>query len=327
MIIKNLEELIHLVKNARKNKYSIGAMSGGYDLLHEGHQLAINKSSNKVDKLFVLVNSDYSIRKYKGRSRPINKENIRINKLEKFNENNFYFLFDELIPNNILEIIKPDIYFVPPSWSNSPIELLVLSNFKTKIEVHPFIQGVSTTSISNNKISSGAIFLDRDGTINQDTGYIKDIFEVKISKENYEGLKKLSNLDIPMFIVTNQSGVSKNLLTKEEFKIVNNHIISLINENGGRIDKTYYDFSNNKKPSKYRKPNIGMVEQAIEDFDISLSNSWMIGDKDTDILLGKKCNMKTILIDNTQYEYKSIIKPEFVCKNLLEASDIIEKHI
>ena len=67
-------------------------MSGGYDLLHKGHQNAILFSSEQVDSLFVLVNSDSSIKKYKGETRPINSEKNRMEELNSFNENNYYIL-------------------------------------------------------------------------------------------------------------------------------------------------------------------------------------------------------------------------------------------
>ena len=69
-----------------------------------------------------------------------------------------------------------------------------------------------------------------------------------------------------------------------------------------------------------------MVEKAASEFKISLAKSWVVGDKDTDILLGKLCNMKTIYIENVMYKYNSSLKPDFICDNLFEASKIIKKY-
>ena len=84
MILKSESDLKKTISKLRKNKKIIGAMSGGYDLLHKGHQNAILFSSEQVDSLFVLVNSDSSIKKYKGETRPINSEKNRMEELNSF---------------------------------------------------------------------------------------------------------------------------------------------------------------------------------------------------------------------------------------------------
>ena len=66
-----------------------------------------------------------------------------------------------------------------------------------------------------------------------------------------------------------------------------------------------------------------MIIKAVEDYNISLKDSWVIGDRDTDIELGKMCNMKSILIKNDRYKYKSKIKPDYIVRDLLEAYDVI----
>ena len=70
-----------------------------------------------------------------------------------------------------------------------------------------------------------------------------------------------------------------------------------------------------------------MVLRAVKEFDISLVNSWVIGDKDSDVEMGKNCNMRTILIENNQYEYKSILKPDYKVRDLSQAYEIIMKSI
>ena len=190
MILKSESDLKKTISKLRKNKKIIGAMSGGYDLLHKGHQNAILFSSEQVDSLFVLVNSDSSIKKYKGETRPINSEKNRMEELNSFNENNYYILFDELTPNNLLEIIKPNKYFISPEWSNSPVEMLVLNKFNTEVIKHPHIKNFSTSKlIKSNSDFKGAIFLDRDGTINFDYGYIKEVKNIKLAKKILKGWK------------------------------------------------------------------------------------------------------------------------------------------
>lgn len=328
MIINSKRKLKSLIHELGLKNLKIGAISGGFDIFHDGHKLALEFSSDQVDRLFVLVNSDKSIRTYKGINRPYNTYSQRVNLLDKKFPKNIYVKINDLTPNNLLEKIRPNIYFLSQEWSKSPVELKVLSKIDCKIISHPQIEGVSTTTISNDQVkSNSAIFFDRDGTINKDHGYINKENMIEISKKNLETLKKFAQFPYLLFITTNQSGVAKKLISRKEFFKVNNQIVQKIENYGGRIDKTYYDFSSSVNPSKYRKPNIGMVLRAVKEFDISLVNSWVIGDKDSDVEMGKNCNMRTILIENNQYEYKSILKPDYKVRDLSQAYEIIMKSI
>ncbi len=328
MILDNIEELKETVEDINRKNYSIGCITGSFDLLHEGHKYAIENCKTKVDKLFVLLNSDNSIKQYKGPNRPIENQEIRIQNINNYENECYYFIFDKLIPNDILEIIKPNKYFISKEWSTSPVESLVLDKQYTKIESHPFLSGFSTSNlVSKEKISSGAIFLDRDGTINEDLGYISDEKDLFISEENILGLQKLAKLNFKIFIITNQSGVSKKYFSEKKLIKINNCLLKKIHNFGGRIDKVFYDISNSESPSKNRKPNIGMVQQAVVEYGVALSKSWIVGDKDTDIITGKFSNMKTIYIKNSKYPYKSILEPDYKVNNLNDAYQIIKKNI
>ena len=253
MIINSTRKLDKLLKEISHGSLKIGAISGGFDIFHDGHKLALEFAANHVDKLFVFINSDSSIKAYKGKQRPFNNFVDRVTILNKAYPHNIYIKMNELTPNYLLEKIRPNVYFISQEWSRSPVELKILKQFNCEIVAHPQIEGVSTTLISEEKIlSKSAVFFDRDGTINEDFGYIKNEESVKISKKNLEALKKFAKLPFLLFIVTNQSGVSKKIIKKKEFFKVNNKIVSQIQNHGGRIDKVYYDFSSDKKPSIYR---------------------------------------------------------------------------
>ena len=103
----------------------------------DGHKLALEFCSSRVDKLIVLVNSDESIRLYKGNERPLIKLNERINTLKTFNNKLIIVSFNELIPNNMLEVIKPNIYFLSKEWIQNPIEKIVLEKYNTRIQNTP----------------------------------------------------------------------------------------------------------------------------------------------------------------------------------------------
>lgn len=328
MILDDIDHLKETVQYLKKNKLTIGCITGSFDLLHEGHKYAIEHCKSKVDKLFVLLNSDDSIKKYKGPNRPVENQEIRIDKINSYDKDCYYFIFDNLIPNKFLEVIQPNIYFLSEEWSTSPVESLVLDKTKTKITSHPFLPGFSTTNkVPKENISLGAIFLDRDGTINEDLGYISEEKDLFISNENKIGLQNLAKLEFKIFIITNQSGVSKNYFSEATLLKLNKFLLNEIHGFGGRIDDVYYDTSSSDNPSINRKPNIGMVEKAVKEYKVALSKSWIIGDKATDIMTGKFSNMKTIYIENSKYTYNSNLEPDYKASNLYDAYKIIKNYL
>ncbi len=329
MILKNKKDLINYLNSLSKEN-SIGVITGSFDLLHGGHKHALDYSSKLVDKLIVLVNSDETIYIYKGKNRPIESFEERIKNLEEYNNNLIYVELDEVIPNNLLKIIKPNKYFISKEWSFNPAEKIELIEFSTEIIEHPELEGFSSSKIVEEKIitkfkDDKAIFLDRDGTINEDKGYINSSEDIEIKEINLKGIREMSKLKYKLIIVSNQSGISRGYFTESDLKKVNNRVIELITENGGRIDQIYFDTSLPENPSNFRKPNNGMLLRAIEEFNIVLKDSWLIGDKDTDVELAKKNNIKSIYIKNEKYEYNSRFIFDYSVNNLHEAFKIISE--
>ena len=327
MILENKKDLINYLDSLSKEN-SIGVITGSFDLLHDGHKYALDYSSKLVDKLIVLVNSDETIYIYKGKNRPIESFEKRIKNLEEYNNNLIYVELDEVIPNNLLKIIKPNKYFISKEWSSNPAEKIELIDFSTEIIEHPELEGFSSSKIVEEKIMTKfkddkAIFLDRDGTINEDKGYINSSEDIEIKEINLKGIREMSKLKYKNIIVSNQSGISRGYFTESDLKKVNNRVIELIKENGGRIDQIYFDTSLPENPSNFRKPNNGMLLRAIEEFNIVLKDSWLIGDKDTDVELAKKNNIKSIYIKNEKYEYNSRFIYDYSVNDLYEAFKII----
>ncbi|MGK9367871.1 D-glycero-alpha-D-manno-heptose-1,7-bisphosphate 7-phosphatase [Melioribacter sp. Ez-97] len=179
-----------------------------------------------------------------------------------------------------------------------------------------------------------ALFLDRDGTINHDPGYIRDPEIVRLIDGVAENLKDLKEkFGFKLIIISNQAGVAKGLMTVEEVEAVNKRVKDLLEENGVAIDDIYYcpyhpDFDPPEK-SKCRKPSPFMILQAAKDHDIDLSRSFMIGDRVSDIEAGINANVKTILIANDIYdnEIENLIndgkKPNFVAADFYEINKFI----
>lgn len=149
---------------------------------------------------------------------------------------------------------------------------------------------------------SWTLFLDRDGVINQklDNDYVKNIQEFQFIDGAVEAIVEAGRLFSRIVVVTNQQGIGKGIMSHVDLKDVHDHMLEGIKQKGGKIDKIYYCPELAAKNAPCRKPNIGMAEEAKKDFpEIDFSKSLMIGDSDSDIEMGKRCGMKTVLIRST----------------------------
>ncbi|MCH6575508.1 MAG: HAD family hydrolase [Bacteroidetes bacterium] len=183
-------------------------------------------------------------------------------------------------------------------------------------------------------MSNRAVFLDRDGTLNEDPGYLGDPGKVKLLPFVGEVLTRLKNeFNYFLIVISNQSGIARGLITTEQVEQVNEKINTLLKEFKVSIDKFYYcpfhpDFSTAEECS-CRKPSTEMVEKAVEEFDIDLSKSFFIGDSAADIECGMNAGIKTILVKTgygreTLYMLQKENKiPNFVAENFLDAGNFI----
>jgi D-glycero-D-manno-heptose 1,7-bisphosphate phosphatase len=185
-------------------------------------------------------------------------------------------------------------------------------------------------------MSNVAVFLDRDGTLNDDPGYLGDPEKVMLFPNTGKALSILKNdLKLSLVVISNQSGVARGLLTSEDVDNVNNRVNELLEEDNVQIDAFYYcpyhpEFSTPEE-SKCRKPSPELVFRAAEDLKLDISKSYFIGDTPGDIECGINAGMKTILV-KTGYGQESfyILQnenkiPTFVANDILEAAYFIYK--
>ena len=143
------------------------------------------------------------------------------------------------------------------------------------------------------------LFLDRDGVINKRIvdGYVKTWSEFKFLPGVLDALPIITRRFGRAFIVTNQQGIGKGIMTEEELQAVHDRMLKEIRERGGRIDKIYHSPYREEEGSGFRKPDTGMARLAKADFpDIDFSKALMIGDSLTDMEFGKNAGMTTLLI-------------------------------
>lgn len=143
-----------------------------------------------------------------------------------------------------------------------------------------------------------AIFLDRDGVINKEIGYVYRVEDFFLTGDIIESLKKLQDAGFIFIVVTNQSGIAKELYTHEDVELIHAYMLSLMKENGISIAEIYFcPHHSDVEPCICRKPDSGMLEKAIARFNIDSSKSFMIGDKERDIQAAEKAGVKGILIE------------------------------
>lgn len=136
-----------------------------------------------------------------------------------------------------------------------------------------------------------AVFLDRDGVINEDSGYVSKISDFKFINGVFEALRGFKELGYLLIIVTNQSGISRGFYTLDDFEKLNKFMLDEFTKNGVFIDKVYFCPHSPEENCECRKPKAGMILQGLKEFDINPQNSILIGDKISDIEAANAANL------------------------------------
>jgi|Deesub1362B_J571_1020462.scaffolds.fasta_scaffold01324_7 D-glycero-D-manno-heptose 1,7-bisphosphate phosphatase len=178
-----------------------------------------------------------------------------------------------------------------------------------------------------------AVFLDRDGTINEDVGYPSHFEQIKIFPYSFEAIRKINKAGLLAIVVTNQSGITRGFFTEKDLLEIHKRMADIFARHGAHFDAIYYcphycpssNMSNSPLVCKCRKPLPGMAERAAKEFNIDLKKSYMVGDKVDDILFGLNIGAKAILVltgfgKSTHFHLKELkIKPSYIANNLLDA--------
>ena len=150
-----------------------------------------------------------------------------------------------------------------------------------------------------------SLFLDRDGVINERIpgAYIKDWNDFQFTPGTLEAFAHFNQIFGRVFIVTNQQGIGKGLMTQDDLSVLHQKMEAAIITHGGRIDGIYTCPDLASQTNNCRKPNPALALQAKADFpDVDFSSSIMVGDSLSDIQFGQKLGMRTVLIDTKEDE-------------------------
>ena len=169
-------------------------------------------------------------------------------------------------------------------------------------------------SAKNLKNKQKAIFLDRDGTINKYVGFLTKNKDFELIPGVSSAVKSFNDKGYLVIVITNQPVIARGEVTIEELNNIHNKMETLLGKDGAYVDAIYYcphhphrgyegEIPELKIECECRKPKPGLILQAAKDFNIDLAASWMIGDRENDILAGKNAGCKTVLISSELQNY------------------------
>jgi D-glycero-D-manno-heptose 1,7-bisphosphate phosphatase len=150
---------------------------------------------------------------------------------------------------------------------------------------------------------SAAVFLDRDGTLIEEVGYLGRVEQVALYPWSIDGVRLLNRAGLRVFVVTNQAGVARGYFAEAVVTDVHRHIDSLLASGGARIDAYYYcphhpegNVEAYRRRCECRKPGRGLVDRAAREFGIDLMRSFVVGDKWLDIQLARAVGARAVLV-------------------------------
>jgi D-glycero-D-manno-heptose 1,7-bisphosphate phosphatase len=152
------------------------------------------------------------------------------------------------------------------------------------------------------------IFLDRDGVINKEKNYLFKVDEFEFIDGIFEACKYLISLKYEIIIVTNQSGISRGYFKEEDYEIISEWMLSKFSQKGIDILDIFHCPHMPQENCACRKPKPGLLIEAKKKYDINMSESWMIGDSERDIVAANSAGIKnTVLVRSGHQinEYKS----------------------
>jgi D-glycero-D-manno-heptose 1,7-bisphosphate phosphatase len=176
------------------------------------------------------------------------------------------------------------------------------------------------------------VFLDRDGTLNEEIGYIRNLDDLKLIAGAGEAVSKLNQEGIAAILVTNQTGAARGYYGEDHIVALNQKLEDLLSTVGAHLDASYYcPHLDQAQIEAYaidcncRKPKTAMVERAYqEDATLDVSHSYVVGDKATDVELAKNCGAKGVLVlsgygqDVMDGKYQWAVKPDFIARDIGE---------
>ena len=186
-----------------------------------------------------------------------------------------------------------------------------------------------------------AVFLDRDGTVNEEVGYLRNAADLRLIPGAGAAIKRLNDAGLLAILVTNQSGIARGYFSEEQLLEIHERLKQMLQQDNARLDAIYYcphhptaGNSRHTKECDCRKPGTGLIDQASRDLDIDVKQSYVVGDKWSDVELGQRAGAHSILVrtgygadeeGNIRPDY--LKEPDFIAHTINEAAEWIIEHV
>ncbi len=339
MLALDLENALPIVKEWKNQGLAIGFTSGVFDLLHIGHITYLEEAKKYCDKLVVAINSDKSVKTNKGSKRPIIHDRNRIKIVTNLKMVDLTFLFSKTNNNLNVAAIEPDFYFKSDEYQEKQLSSSkIMKKWGGQTILLPHQKRNSTSEIIDNILTAysderplmekiplektPAVFLDRDGVINEEVEYLHQESELKILPNVYLGLRKLMDHGFKLIVITTQAGIGLGYFDKKDFFKVNKKMLSLLSKKNIILNKVYFCPHSKNDNCSCRKPGGLLFERASVEANVDLNTSYIIGDKTSDIKAGENLGLTTILVKtgHAGRDKEFPVTPDFVASNLDEAA-------
>lgn len=189
-------------------------------------------------------------------------------------------------------------------------------------------------------MGSMAVFLDRDGTVNEEVDFLTSPRDLHLIPRSAEAIRKANDLGLKVFIVTNQSGVARGLISEAGLDDLHRALIERLAEHHARVDRIYYcphhpseGIDGYRKECDCRKPKTGMIDEAVREFGIDPARSFVIGDRTVDVAMAKNAGARAILVltgyGSAERELceRDQIPLDYVASDLYDAMEYVAGHL
>ncbi len=189
---------------------------------------------------------------------------------------------------------------------------------------------MNEVATQDQRLDNVTVFLDRDGTLNPDTGYIAKPDDFRLHPGVGVALRRLNDAGARLILVTNQSGLARGKFTLADLQAIHEKLRGLLALHGAWIDAFYYCPHHPDERCTCRKPAIGMAERAIADHALSRSSMYVIGDQAGDIEMAERLRARGIFVTTGNYPHETLLslrqrnlRPALVAGDLESAVDWI----
>jgi len=183
-------------------------------------------------------------------------------------------------------------------------------------------------------MSSPAVFLDRDGTINEEMGYINHLSRFRVFPQAAPAIRRLNEAGLKVVVISNQSGVARGYFSLALMEEVNRYLVKHLAEGGARLDGFFVCTHHPNEDCPCRKPKPELIERAARDLDLDLKRSYLIGDRYTDVQTAANAGVKGILVltgyGRGEFEFirdQAPAQPVYVARDLEDAAAWILKDL